>query len=522
MRLRSIIGSLVVATVAIVCVRFAPTNLGGSTTYVSTHGTSMSPRFHAGDLAVVQPVGKYHVGDIAAYHSTTLRDAIVLHRIIAINDGHVTFKGDNNNFVDPDHPTVGQLVGRLAIRVPRGGIIRASLARPVVLFPILVILLTCATTGVQRKRRRKARAISNGRLQARPSAPRANPRRRLGVVVPVAASVATAGFLVAAVAVWNIPQSEAATTHETYRQSLSLGYSGKAPKGTAYPDGRITTGDPVFTRLVTRVDVDLDYAFSSDAAGRNLRGTYQVMMNVESPTGLSRSLPLTPTRRFTGAHWHAGSRLDLDRVRALETQFSEETGLATSQATISVAALVRVNGDLAHTSFSDTVKAKMGLQLDADKMITSAGADAPGTTRRNGSVATAAVRTGELSLWRLHLSAQTARIALLALFALALAAAATVLSTDRCRVALGEVDAIMRRHGRLLIAVSAVPPAGDRVEVHVESMRALALLAEAHEHPIVHAEMSGRHRFALSTDSTVYCYETAPAPRPAARQLVAA
>ena len=116
MRARTIAGLLLVTAIGIVCVGYAPTNLGGRTTYVSTYGTSMSPRFHAGDLAVVQPAHEYHVGEVVAYHSSTLRGAVVLHRIVAIHDGRFTFKGDNNNFLDPSHPTADRIVGRL--RVP--------------------------------------------------------------------------------------------------------------------------------------------------------------------------------------------------------------------------------------------------------------------------------------------------------------------------------------------------------------------------------------------------------------------
>src|SRR5690349_114694 len=100
MRARTIAGLLVFIAFGVVCVLFAPTNLGGKTTYVATYGTSMRPHFHAGDLAIVQPAGEYHVGDVAAYRSTTLNDAVVLHRIVAVNDGHYTFKGDNNDFLD--------------------------------------------------------------------------------------------------------------------------------------------------------------------------------------------------------------------------------------------------------------------------------------------------------------------------------------------------------------------------------------------------------------------------------------
>ena len=48
---------------------FLPSALGGGTTYVSTHGISMQPRFSTGDLAVLRPADSYDVGDVIAYLS---------------------------------------------------------------------------------------------------------------------------------------------------------------------------------------------------------------------------------------------------------------------------------------------------------------------------------------------------------------------------------------------------------------------------------------------------------------------
>ena len=101
----------------------APTQIGGETSYVTTSGISMSPRFHSGDLAVVRPAEDYRVGDIVAYHSTMLH-IVVLHRIIAIKGDRYVFKGDNNDFVDPDAPRRAQTWSassslRVAARRPR-------------------------------------------------------------------------------------------------------------------------------------------------------------------------------------------------------------------------------------------------------------------------------------------------------------------------------------------------------------------------------------------------------------------
>ena len=88
----------------------APPQLGGRTEYAVTFGVSMEPHFRRGDLVVLRTRPTYDVGDVVAYRSHDL-GRNVLHRIIGIRDGLYTFKGDNNGFVDPEHPTAGDLVG---------------------------------------------------------------------------------------------------------------------------------------------------------------------------------------------------------------------------------------------------------------------------------------------------------------------------------------------------------------------------------------------------------------------------
>ena len=48
---------------------FWPLALGGGTTYLATHGISMEPGFHAGDLAILRTADRYAVGDVVAYRS---------------------------------------------------------------------------------------------------------------------------------------------------------------------------------------------------------------------------------------------------------------------------------------------------------------------------------------------------------------------------------------------------------------------------------------------------------------------
>ena len=60
-----------IALVVVVCLFWAhflrPESLGGRAAYVLVSGQSMEPRYHTGDLVLVQRHAGYHVGQVIAY-----------------------------------------------------------------------------------------------------------------------------------------------------------------------------------------------------------------------------------------------------------------------------------------------------------------------------------------------------------------------------------------------------------------------------------------------------------------------
>lgn len=116
---------LVVAAVAL-----WPQRWGGTMTYVLTSGTSMQPLFTAGDLAVLRTADDYRVGDVVAFRSEELQ-RVVMHRVLTEKDGTYTFQGDSNDFIDLDQVRDEQMLGRLALRVPKVGPALEWLFRPV-------------------------------------------------------------------------------------------------------------------------------------------------------------------------------------------------------------------------------------------------------------------------------------------------------------------------------------------------------------------------------------------------------
>lgn len=146
MRTQRIVG----VTLLITLWALAAAIIVGPLDVVTTHGISMAPRFHDGDLAIIRSTADYEVGDIIVYRSTALQK-VVMHRIVAEEDGRYTLLGDNNAWADPERPTRDQFIGKLVLRIPQG---RTWLQRgtlPVVLSIIVFGLLSRAakTRGLE-------------------------------------------------------------------------------------------------------------------------------------------------------------------------------------------------------------------------------------------------------------------------------------------------------------------------------------------------------------------------------------
>jgi signal peptidase I len=133
-----------------VWVFFAPTKLGGSTTYAITDGVSMRPLLHNNDLVLIRSQPSYHIGDIVLYQNQTIHRP-VLHRILMIQNGNYFFKGDNNNFDDPGHAVANELTGKLWIHIGGAGSALGWFGKPLQASIIAVLsVMVFVLTGLKR------------------------------------------------------------------------------------------------------------------------------------------------------------------------------------------------------------------------------------------------------------------------------------------------------------------------------------------------------------------------------------
>lgn len=120
-----------------------PQSLGGPAGYVLVSGHSMLPRYHTGDLVLVEHRSAYRVGEVIAYHvpkGDPMAGAQVIHRIIGGNakTGFIV-KGDNRTAPDVWHPTPKDIVGAKVLRIPDAIVVLQFLRTPF----LMALLAAC-------------------------------------------------------------------------------------------------------------------------------------------------------------------------------------------------------------------------------------------------------------------------------------------------------------------------------------------------------------------------------------------
>ncbi|MDX6486049.1 MAG: signal peptidase [Gaiellaceae bacterium] len=130
-----------IAFAVLVCLFWAqylrPASLGGNASYVLVSGKSMEPRYHTGDLVLVERHSSYHAGQVVAYRvpkGDALAGAQVIHRIIGGDAKHgFKVRGDNRTAMDVWRPKAGDIVGAKALRIPNAILALQFLRSPVFL-----------------------------------------------------------------------------------------------------------------------------------------------------------------------------------------------------------------------------------------------------------------------------------------------------------------------------------------------------------------------------------------------------
>jgi signal peptidase I len=515
-------GALGLALVGLLWFFFAPTALGGSATYVVTDGISMEPRFHSGDLALVRSESDYRVGQIVAYHNRQL-GTVVLHRIVGREGSRYVFKGDNNNFQDFEHPTRSQLIGALWLHVPGAGRMLNSVRSPA-LIAVLAVIGTLLISGVSfaKRRRRNRRERAGPSLPAGgalpndepPAAPRGLASSHAAVIAACALAAMTPFFALAVLA-FTRPADQVLAVHVPYRQTGSLSYSASPPAGPTYPDGKVSTGDPLFTHVVHSVRLAYAYRFSSTAPHR-LDARASLNATLASTSGWQTTIPLSAPSPLHGDSGVIHGRMDIGSMLALVSRVEEDTAVRGTY-TLTIAPHVVLGGEVAGAPLSGTFAPASKFAMDSLEIRPDTANGAPSEPAQaatsferseSGSATARLTRPAHIVIGPFSMTVAAARaiaLAGLALVALAALAAAILLARPQRR---GPTAAILSRYGSLIVPVSTVWQQPGVTVIDVEDIDSLARIAIHYERSILHeraeygdafwvCDESGQFRFAV-------------------------
>jgi len=534
----------------------APTQLGGSATYVVTHGISMEPRFHTGDLAIVRSQSSYHVGEVVAYHSHKLH-TIVLHRIIGREGDRYIFKGDNNDFVDPEHPLAGQLIGSLWIHIPGAGVRLQSIRSPAVMGGLIfvgILLLTGGAFTQRRRLRHRQRRAAESTVDSFPHLP----QRPGGPVLAVLTIglLALLPFLVLAVLAFTRPLTTSRVVNIPYKQSGKLSYSADEAPGPAYPAGRASTGEPLFTNVLPAVGVRFDYRFES-ATKHAVAGKASLSAKITSTSGWHTTLALGVPTYFRGDHALVTGRLDLGSLVAL-MQSVETTTKVRGVYAFTITPHVSTDGRLGQAPLKATFAPEIKFSVvegeikpegtaESSSAIGSAGkasSSSSGSSAPNqfapfssGSVTGSQQEPTSFPLGIAQPSDATMRAVALGAIAIILGVLLATLALLRANLARfaprqrDEGASIVARYGHLIVPVARVWPLPGVPVIDVSDMDALVRIAEHYERSILHeappegasfwvTDESGQFRYTVPgtslTDDAVFASsltgEDTPAP----------
>jgi signal peptidase I len=485
----------------------APTQIGGSTHYVITHGISMEPMLHTGDLVVVRPVSDYKVGQVVAYHSTLLH-TVVLHRIVRISGGHYTFKGDNNSFLDPTHPTRSLLIGAMWVHITHGGTVLNWIHKPWVAAALTGGVAMLLLFGGEQQRRRRRR---RGRQPATET--RTRPKAPARTVSPLAnryllAASAVLALLFAGLGVYGFTQPKLSTTTTAvpYTQQVNFGYSGHTRPGPTYPSGLVTTGDPLYGQLVHHLKVTAGYRLSSTTA-YSLKGNVRLRGTVANTSGWQRSFWLGPAAPISAGRAIATANISLPQLNSLISRVSAQIGISAGTYTLTILPQLNLSGEVGGEPVSTSAtQPSLTLNLGETELLAQATSGAPSVTALDHTT-TGDVTTTHASVDKLGpVPIKTVRWIGLGGFAL-FALLALLLGVREGRRAPDPVERINNRYKHLIVPVSSIITDPEHPPIEVRTIEALAQLAERSERLILHDHQDDVDNYLIDDQGTLFRFQ---------------
>jgi hypothetical protein len=472
---------------------------GGPISWHITTGSSMQPAIQPGTLVVVARRASYDIGDLVAYPSRELGQ-VVLHRVVGIEDGQLLLRGDSNSWLDPERPLPAQALGSRLFQLPGVGGLLDWLGQPGPM-GAAVALSALPFLGVRRRGGSRTGSDVGGLPTA--GRPWTLPRLRRVPATAETAFAGVAGLLAVLAAAATVgPLVHVGAAGRTGSHAVVWSYGAQVAPGVVYPDGRVQTGDTLYTRLVPAAEVAAQLTVDVED-GTRLAGTWAVDITIEDDSGWRRTTHTGSPVAVDGPVERLTVPLPVSELLALWQRAAEESGVQSTGRRITVQARL----DLALESSGTVVAARATPALvftaDDDKLRL-----LPDTRlEQRAAIALPDRVTAEtVQLAGRGLPATPVRIAagsgaLLSLLALALLRIG--------RATESEDEQIARTAGHLLVPMHDLDEPASTVDV--TSFAALTAIATHYERKVLFGDHDGLRVYLVLDDGVAYRYYSRPA-----------
>lgn len=349
--------ALMLASTALLWVQFAPTQVGGKTSYVIIHGSSMEPRYHFGDLVIVRAAQTYNIHDAIAYQHPEI--GIVFHRIVARSAERFTLQGDNNDYLDPYQPTQADILGKQWLHLPEAGNALVYMRQPLVFTGLVVIITLVGFNSLSQPASRGARRKTT---YATGLIPMSNFKQNTIEMFYMLTLLAVASMALGVFS-YTRPSSAQRVETITYEQQVKFSYTA-ASAGDLYDEATIQAGEPIFRRLTDSFTIISNYYFLS-AEPATLGGSYTIYAEVSNASGWKRTVQLSPATSFEGANFTATSVVDLNTIQELIDLLEKNTGVTAGNYTLTVFPVIQVQGGIAGQEFADEFVPTLQFHMNA-------------------------------------------------------------------------------------------------------------------------------------------------------------
>lgn len=304
------------------------------------------------------------------------------------------------------------------------------------------------------------------------------------------------------------PGLRVSSVTQPYVERLTFSYSATADKSATYPTGTVSSGAPLFLKLVKSLEVRASYRLSSPVPTSAL-GSIELQASVGESDGWSHVLASSGSVHFDGPVASATLTLPIARALHLAQVAASETGLAYGPETISVTPTVSVHGTVDGRPFTDHLSGPQQFGMNALELNLQS--DVPGSpaagglvTTRSRSVQTEAVSPGGLTVFGLRIE----RGPLVGAGALGMALALALCLSGATRLwrqrDQSEEAQTRRRLHRDLVPIDNDPSASARVVVDVSSVAALGSLVDHFDVVILDHLDHGEHVYFAAVNDILY------------------